>query len=242
MSSQNSQSRLQKLHQSVTQRETQYLQILDNHLPKRVSSLLENNFFTSVPLYTFLLAISLVSSILIKASETDLGKEAKKIASEAKKNFLEEKEELNKHFAKVLEDAKAEAQKKVDEAQNVASKASDEMKAALEQAKDDLKESKKELVRAQDEILNRKAEHAKFMESAKKATEDSHVHVSDLHYQIAEKDKKIRALESVQHHLEADLAKEKELHESSKEGLHEAIEKLMEAKKQFANGSPKKTA
>jgi len=106
----------------------------------------------------------------------------------------------------------------------------------------ELTEVKKELVRAQDEITNQKADYASFNAAAKKSADESHVVISDLHYQIAEKDKKIRALESLQSHLEADLAKEKEMHESSKDGLHDAIEKLVEAKKHFTNGSSRKQA
>lgn len=229
MSTSNSRTTVQALQKSVSQREQQYIQILNGHLPSRLTNVLENNFFTSVALYLFFFTLALVTSIFSKAQSTELGSDAKQLVSQAKNAFQEEKTELNRHFSTLIEQTKAESQKRID-----AVKQELEKDASAVQAQ--LAEAKKELVRVQDELLNRKAEYEQSLQSAKKTADDSFVQVSDLHYQIAEKDKRLHALESSEKHLEAELAKEREMHESSRAALHDAVQKLIELKKQTAGG------
>lgn len=256
------QSEVQRLHRSVSERETRYLQVVNDRLPSGIANLIENNFFTSTALYTFLLLLSFVLSVFSKTAETDVVAEYKQLASQAKQDFSEEKEELNKHFSKVLEETKAKAAEQLEQAQGLVKSSSSELQAKIAQAKADteakvqelekeivrlkadseskVQDSEKEIVRLKDDLLNSKDEHEKYIKTAKKFVDDSHVQISDLHYQIAEKDKKIHALESVEAHLNQELAKEKEMHETSKEALHDAVDKLIHAKQQFTNNTSKK--
>lgn len=225
---------VQKLQKSVYSREQRYLQVINNNLPPNLTKVIENNLFTSIYLYTILFLLAITTAIFSRASETDLGQEAKGLAVRAKEVFQEEKAELNQHFKKVLDEANAKLEATKKDAEQKFEEYKKQAEVAAEKAQAELTETKKELVRAQDALLDAKAEHEKSIKSAQAVTDSSHVQVSDLHYQIAEKDKRIHALESVERHLQAELDKEKELHESSKEGLHDAIGKLMEARKQFS--------
>lgn len=225
-----SKSNLQGLQQSVNQRQRQYLQVFNDHLPQRLARTFENNFFTSIVLYFTILSLALLSSVFAKASDTDLAKEGKQVAAQAKQTFVEEKNELNRHFSTLLEQTKAEGSDKVAKAKLAAEE-------AMEKVQTQLAEAKKDLVRYEDEIMNIKASHAEQLKRAKKAVEDSTVHVSDLHYQIAEKEKKIHALESVTRRFEQELEHEKKMHEASKEGLHDAMQRLIESKKQQTSHS-----
>lgn len=234
-------SEVQRLHRAVSQRETRYLQVINDRLPGRLASLIENNFFTSIALYTVLLVISFFLSIIKKTSETDVAQETKKLASEAKQNFDEEKKVLNEHFEKVLEETKSKASDEAEQAKELASTTTKELQAKAEAAKEEADQRIHKLEahvgQTERELANKQQESQEQERATKKAADEFHVQISDLHYQIAEKDKRIRALESVESRLEAELRKEKELHETSKEALHDAVEKLIHAKQQFTNVS-----
>ncbi|CCG83279.1 protein of unknown function [Taphrina deformans PYCC 5710] len=238
------QSEVQRLHKSVSEREARYLQVVNDRLPSSIANLIENNFFTSTALYTFLLVLSFVLSVFSKTAETDVAAEYKQLASQAKQDFSDEKEELNKHFSRVLEETKAKAAEELEKAQSLVQSSTSELQAKVAEARAEsetkIKDLEKEIIELKDDLLNRKDEHEKYIKTAKKFVDDSHVQISDLHYQIAEKDKKIHALESVEIHLNQELAKEKEMHESSKEALHDAVDKLIHAKQQFTNSTSKK--
>lgn len=216
---------LEAIQKTVTQRQVQYLEVVNGRLPQRLAHTIENNLFTSVLLYVSLLSLALVSSVFSKARDTNVTEAATKVASEAKDAFLEEKQQLHQHFTRLLKQTNTEFQEKAAKAK----KAADEATAKVQEA---LTHTEKELVRSQDEIINLKASHAEHLKLAKQKVEDGKVRVSDLHYQVAEKDKQIHALEAAVAHVEGEMKHEKEMHEASKEGLHEAMERLMDMKKQ----------
>lgn len=118
------------------------------------------------------------------------------------------------------------------EAQEKAAKIKAVTDSAAAEVQHQLRTVKQDLVRAQDEITNLKASHAEHLKLAKHKVEQGGLQVSALHYQMAEKDKKIHALESVVKRAETELEHEKEMHEASKGGLHEAMERLMDMKRQ----------
>ncbi|ORY83025.1 hypothetical protein BCR37DRAFT_392386 [Protomyces lactucae-debilis] len=227
-------TRLTHLHDAATARQDRYLEIVSRRAPQPLASLLVDNFFFSTALYTLILFVSLLSAVLSKAKATDIGKQAQQVVNAGKKQVEGVQSTLSKEKEKLerkVKDAQASWQEEQEELkrhfQTLMTEAEDKAHAMQGALDKKIAQQAQELKQARAEIEQAKKENAG--ETSDMADTETLQHA---HSEVAAKEKQIHALELVQKRMDRELEHEKEMHESSKLALHDAVEKLLALKKE----------
>lgn len=173
-------------------------------------------------------------------------------AEEEKKELLAQLDAAKSKTEVIVKEKVEEMSSKVDQRKNeLEAKIEKERKQILQSAKQEvvtvkaeLESIKKEHLSSKDHSktlqkevktlkseLNDSKEKLKLSQDAKQTNETLTLQLADAHLESASHQKELNALNSYKRHLEDDLIKEKEMHEASRDALHDAVSKLVEEKK-----------